>query len=107
MATIARGHGDHRARTWRPQGSPLLYHASVRFQSRVVATLAVAMLTRRSPCSRGGRHAHAAVAMLTRRSPCFNLGVLFPLNRSRRFGSDVVDDAIDAWHFVDDAVRDA
>ena len=33
--------------------------------------------------------------------------ILFPLNRRRRFGGDVVDDAVDAADFVDDAVRHA
>ena len=31
---------------------------------------------------------------------------LFPFNRRRRFAGDVVDDAVDAAHFVDDAIGD-
>src|SRR5688572_6601492 len=33
-------------------------------------------------------------------------GSLFPLDRGRRLGRNVVDDSIDAAHFVDDAGRD-
>src|SRR6516225_5145547 len=31
---------------------------------------------------------------------------LFPFNRSWRFGRDVVNDAVDSLHFIDDAIRD-
>ena len=35
------------------------------------------------------------------------LAVLFPLNRAGRFGGHVIDDAVDAFDFVDDARGDA
>lgn len=31
---------------------------------------------------------------------------LFPLDGGRRFAAHVVDDAVNAFHFIDDAVRD-
>ena len=46
-------------------------------------------------------------ASLQRLAGCFLfLFLLFPLNRCRRFARDVIDDTVDARHFIDDAAGD-